>query len=181
MNLLNNRYSDCYFRIVERARARGKIEGERHHVIPVSLGGTNVKSNLVWLTLKEHFVCHLLLLKMTEGLARKKMSAAFVLMSGRAHGEVKTRTAKMYALARQGLADRTREQWKDPAHRANVTAQMSKNSKQRVVDGWVPPWKGKTRTEEFRLAQSARQTGKPMSEDALNRLRADRGLAPVKL
>lgn len=34
---------------------------ERHHVIPKCMGGSNDKENLVYLTAREHFVCHKLL------------------------------------------------------------------------------------------------------------------------
>jgi hypothetical protein len=46
---------------------------EKHHIIPKSLGGSNDVSNLVCLTAKEHFICHLLLPKMTTGDQKKKM------------------------------------------------------------------------------------------------------------
>ena len=37
---------------------------EKHHIIPKSLGGSDDKCNIVELTAREHFVCHLLLSKM---------------------------------------------------------------------------------------------------------------------
>lgn len=40
---------------------------EAHHILPKSLGGTNEKSNLVRLTAREHFICHLLLAKIYGG------------------------------------------------------------------------------------------------------------------
>ena len=36
---------------------------EKHHILPRCLGGSNNKSNLVRLTAREHFICHLLLVK----------------------------------------------------------------------------------------------------------------------
>ena len=48
---------------------------EKHHIIPLSFGGTDDWSNKVRLTAKEHFVAHLLLLKWCEtefGLFHKK-------------------------------------------------------------------------------------------------------------
>lgn len=46
---------------------------EKHHIIPESLGGSNDDDNLVRLTAREHFICHLLLTKMLEGEAKAKM------------------------------------------------------------------------------------------------------------
>jgi hypothetical protein len=79
-----NKYSQTYCSIIERAKSR-LIEGytERHHIIPKSMGGSDDLSNLVDLTAREHFICHLLLPKMTEGEHYHKMLRAYVIMSGR--------------------------------------------------------------------------------------------------
>jgi hypothetical protein len=78
---INNKYTTIYFAIITRAKDR-MITGyvEKHHVIPKSLGGNNSKSNIVTLTAKEHYICHRLLVKMTEGLNKKKMVYALNLM-----------------------------------------------------------------------------------------------------
>jgi len=46
---------------------------EEHHIIPKSLGGTDNKNNLAILTGREHFICHWLLTKMTDGVYYEKM------------------------------------------------------------------------------------------------------------
>jgi hypothetical protein len=73
---LHNKYSQYYFNITNRAKSRildKSIYTENHHIIPKSLGGGNDKSNLVRLTAREHFICHLLLPKFTEGNNQIKM------------------------------------------------------------------------------------------------------------
>ena len=77
----DNKYTRWYYRIIDRAALR-KLDGysERHHIMPKSLGGSDKKDNLVRLTAKEHFICHLLLTKMTTGDAKKKMSYALWLI-----------------------------------------------------------------------------------------------------
>jgi hypothetical protein len=79
-----NKYSQTYYSIIERAKSR-LIEGytETHHIVPRSMGGSDDDTNLVKLTAREHFICHLLLPKMTEGTARHKMIRAYIIMSGR--------------------------------------------------------------------------------------------------
>jgi hypothetical protein len=74
---LLNKYTRCYFSIIERARTR-TLEGysEKHHIIPRSLGGSDRKDNLVKLTAREHFICHLLLVKMVVGDSKYKMARA---------------------------------------------------------------------------------------------------------
>lgn len=54
---------------------------EKHHIIPRSLGGTDDKNNIVNLSAKEHFICHLLLTKIhSSGPAHFKMIRAFMMM-----------------------------------------------------------------------------------------------------
>jgi hypothetical protein len=54
-------YNKIYNQIVERAQSR-ILEGygENHHILPKCLGGKD-KNNIVRLTAREHFLCHLLL------------------------------------------------------------------------------------------------------------------------
>jgi hypothetical protein len=67
--------------IVSKAKERVYlVQGEKHHIIPRSLGGNNSKDNIILLTYREHFICHLLLTKMTEGEERRKMCFAIKCM-----------------------------------------------------------------------------------------------------
>jgi hypothetical protein len=56
---------------------------ERHHILPRSLGGNDDKSNLVDLSAREHYICHLLLTKIyTKGSQEYyKMIKAYNLMA----------------------------------------------------------------------------------------------------
>ena len=98
----NKFYSKVYFSTIEKAVQRGwkKARGrERHHIIPQSLGGSNDKSNLVYLSCREHFLCHWLLVKMTEGEYYHKM--VYALMGMRAENKQQERyhtifTARVY-------------------------------------------------------------------------------------
>ena len=58
-------YSFHYKKLIERARTRKTPSGyiERHHIIPVCLGGTNDDDNIVSLLAEEHYCAHLLLAK----------------------------------------------------------------------------------------------------------------------
>lgn len=101
----NNKYTCWYYQIIDRAKTR-KVDGyvERHHIVPKSLGGTNIKDNLVSLTAREHFVCHLLLTKMTNGEDKKKMSRAFWLMA-KGTGKRYRPCSKLYEIARKLFVD----------------------------------------------------------------------------
>lgn len=79
---LPNKYTRIYYQIIDRAKIR-TVSGyvEKHHIIPKSLGGSNNKSNIVSLTAKEHFICHMLLIRMVEPQYRQKMIHAWWAMS----------------------------------------------------------------------------------------------------
>jgi hypothetical protein len=57
-------YTKIYNNLIEKARSR-ILEGyqEKHHVIPRCMNGTNDITNLVGLTPEEHYIAHLLLVK----------------------------------------------------------------------------------------------------------------------
>lgn len=82
---LNNKYSKWYYSIINKAKLRVDNFGymEKHHIIPRSLGGSRKnKDNIVSLTPKEHFICHLLLTKMTTGQHQYKMLKALTMLMG---------------------------------------------------------------------------------------------------
>lgn len=49
--MLENKYTSCYINIINKAKNR-LLDGyyETHHIVPKSLGGSNLKENLVKLT-----------------------------------------------------------------------------------------------------------------------------------
>lgn len=83
---LDNKYTRWYYSIINNGIARNfksKKDAktalgyvERHHIVPRSLGGDDSKSNLVYLTGREHIICHVLLTRMTIGINKKSMQHA---------------------------------------------------------------------------------------------------------
>jgi hypothetical protein len=64
-----NKYTKWYFNIINHAKNCTLSDSsyyEIHHIIPKSLNGSNRRTNLVKLTAREHFIVHLLLIKMVE-------------------------------------------------------------------------------------------------------------------
>ena len=91
---LQNKYTKCYYNIIDLAKSRSlpnEIYTERHHIIPRSLGGSNDPTNLVKLTAREHFICHLLLPKMLTGVGRRNMTFAIWSMLNRDHSKQRSR------------------------------------------------------------------------------------------
>lgn len=118
---LENKYTKWYYAIVQQAQTRTiQIKGEKHHIIPESFylnrkrkgsagwleGDPDDPSNLVTLTEHEHFVCHLLLPKMTTGPAKHKSLRAIMGMST-LHGPGQDRkrlTGRRYAAIAKELS-----------------------------------------------------------------------------
>jgi len=85
---LENKYSKFYFDIINKAKSQNRIKlnrsninyvyYEKHHILPKSLFPelATSKDNLVLLTAREHFICHLLLVKMTTGINKNRMMSA---------------------------------------------------------------------------------------------------------
>lgn len=73
-----------YDALILKAKLREKLEGyvEKHHIIPVALGGSNAKWNLVLLTAREHYIAHLLLFKHYRifGTPKEKSSTAYTML-----------------------------------------------------------------------------------------------------
>ena len=102
---ISNKYHAWYYAIVTNAQSRISNPSnyyERHHIIPKSLGGSNAKTNLVKLTAREHFVCHLLLVKFVQSeLHKYKMKNAVAkFMSARSH-QIRVLNSRQYQLCRE--------------------------------------------------------------------------------
>lgn len=99
-------YKKIYDSIIERASGRKKIRRgqpnyvyyERHHVLPKCLGGSDEKNNIVFLTAEEHWVAHLLLVKMNPGNHKLVFACQAMSMTG---GNSKRTTNKMFGWIRR--------------------------------------------------------------------------------
>jgi len=108
MLFLQNKYTSWYFSIIAKAKERTS-EGytEKHHIVPRTLGGKNDKSNIVVLTAREHFICHLLLTKMLIDNNRHKMVYALHMLSN-AYNKLHQRykpSSKLYEYERKLFAE----------------------------------------------------------------------------
>ena len=86
-------YQKIYNSIVNRGKGR-ILEGykEKHHIIPRCIGGTNEDANLVLLTPEEHYLCHLLLVKIYPNNMRLVKAAMFMVSSN----DTQHRNNKLY-------------------------------------------------------------------------------------
>jgi hypothetical protein len=105
---LVNKYTTWYNSIIDRAKTRSSLPGykEKHHIIPKSLGGSNLKTNIVALTAREHVVCHILLTKMVSGKDVHKMAQAAWMMVVVSKGHVRYKISnRKYEQLRLAMSD----------------------------------------------------------------------------
>lgn len=140
---LNNKYRQWYYNIIQN-RLSNPATGytERHHILPKSLGGSNEQSNLVALTAREHYLCHLLLIKITNGNAHTSMLRAFNAFKMSGSKNPRQLTARQYQTARlltQGLPAWNSGKQHSPETRAKISASRK---------GQQSPMKGKQFSNE---------------------------------
>jgi hypothetical protein len=163
---LTNKYTKWYESIITNSQLRVNQTGyfEKHHIIPKSLGGSNDPSNLVKLTPKEHYICHLLLTKMVTGDAQIKMwYGHYMMMKGIKRYKP---SARMYQLAKYHLREANKKrpgpnlgkklspeqrQKLSIAHKGKSLGPMSEEHKQKLR---VP------KSEEHKKALSLARLGK---------------------
>jgi len=105
---IDNKYKKWYDAIITKAQSRSQVlsYSEIHHILPRSLGGSDSSENLVTLSAREHFICHLLLSKFTIGNDKRKMCFA-VRMMAQVTGEFQNRytpSSRIYELIKSEIS-----------------------------------------------------------------------------
>lgn len=100
-----NSYLKEYYNIINNNKILDPTSQycEKHHIIPKSLNGSNKKDNIVYLSAKDHFLCHKLLVKFTTGINNQKMwNALWRMMNKQSYSQQRdyTFTEKEYEEAR---------------------------------------------------------------------------------
>ena len=203
--MLINKYSKLYHKITSNAKQRiNEGYNELHHIIPQSMGGSNDKENLVELTAREHFICHWLLIKMTEGEDRSKMLYALNGMKAenryqqRYHTKITARVYEKYRIEHaENHSKRMKgrpawnkgrklegEELEKQRERTKNRKQMSPETKTKWIADRVATVTGTKRSEQAKQNISLALKGKlkgPMSEEEkLKRSITQKGVAKVK-
>jgi hypothetical protein len=199
--MIENKYTKLYYKITSNAKQR-ITEGytELHHIIPQSMGGSNNKENLVHLTAREHFICHWLLIKMTEGEDRSKMLYALNGMKAenryqqRYHTKITARVYEKYRIEHaenHSKRMKGRKAWNkgvpqtEEHKEKNRQAALQRAPKsEETIAKWKESRAGYIASEETKQKQSLALKGKlkgPMSEEEkLKRSVTQKGVAKVK-
>lgn len=174
---INNKYSKMYFNIIEKAIKENRVKlpvsdtnfiyYESHHIIPRSLGGN--KEQVAILTAKEHFICHLLLCKMTTGKARSKMLHALKCMQemkGKEHSQqryssklyqkLKEEICKAMSDLRTGVPNyklrghKRSKEFKEKLKKSFSLSDKHKNARMKNLELATAKNLGKKRSDEFK-------------------------------
>lgn len=96
-------YQAHYDRLIDRARSR-ILDGycEWHHIVPRCMHGSDDPTNLVSLTPEEHYVAHLLLVKIHPN--NRKLLGAAMMMTGKYNPLTPGRNNKSYGWLRRRFA-----------------------------------------------------------------------------
>jgi hypothetical protein len=150
-------YQKIYNQIIERAKTR-QLDGykERHHIIPKCLGGNNDKSNLVDLTAREHFLCHMLLVEIYSN--EYKLKHALFLM---AIGKQKIKE-KTYV-----ISSRIYERLKTEYSEMLVGKQQTQETKDKKSKSMSKVWDNKTKEEMSEIGHKRWNTRKENKTDKI--------------
>lgn len=154
---IENKYKKWYFLLINRAFDR-KDGDEQHHIIPRSLGGNSAKSNLVWLSYREHYIAHLLLTKFTKGEDRYKMLCAIQNFMER--GRQDKFSSRMYSGLRKEWIKLLSKRYTGKGH-PNYGKTWSEETKKKLSE----VRKGKRKSEAHRAKIGKANLGHTVSEE----------------
>ena len=163
-------YIHVYWSIIHN-RMHNKVDGyvENHHIIPRSEGGPDNNDNIVALTAREHYICHLLLAKIYNDY---KMLSAVVFM------QCKTKRQKrdfkfnshLYEQIRKDFSIKNSEahKGKQAWNKGIPQSEEAKKKNSEAHKGKPSHLKGKHLTAETKAKLSAARKGKkfkPLSDE----------------
>jgi len=168
------KYENIYSQIVERAKHR-VLEGykETHHITPRCMGGTDEKDNLVDLTDREHFICHLLLTRIYPEHKGLRLAIWNMCNAKRSYQGRYKPNSRLYEMIRTEYRELIKGENHPSYGRKNsdeVRQKMSQIAKRRFENN-PGTFKGRTHSEETRKKLSNNMKGKLQSSHQKNRVK----------
>lgn len=159
-------YQKIYDVLIAKAQARNVLHEykEAHHILPRCMGGTDLPSNLVNLTAKEHFIAHLLLAHIYNN---SKLWVAVIMMKGkkgryinsRLYEIAKKRRAKFMLGNQYAKGAKINEKAKEAVRQSNKNRVFTETMKEKCT------FKGKKHTEEHKEKMRKIMTNRVFSEE----------------
>jgi len=103
-SVVSNKYLTWYLLLCSRNRDTGYVE--KHHIVPSSFGGGNHKKNIVCLSAREHYVAHVMLIRCSLGIFRRKaaLAAHYMLTECAKHQRAYISKSRNYEFIRREFA-----------------------------------------------------------------------------
>lgn len=176
---INNKYLKWYEELTSNPVTTGVVE--KHHIVPKSIIPNN---NLVSLSLRQHYIAHLLLVKCVTPIYRKKMLYAVTAMKFKIVNRIKINSRVFEKLKIEANAARS-ESLKGRTHNEEARAKIkekralqvisdeTKEKMSRAHKGRKQPRDAVEKVREFHI-------GRKRSEETKQRLREERaGRVPL--
>lgn len=156
-------YTRIYNQIIERAQTR-ELDGyvEKHHIVPKCMDGLDVKENIVKLTAREHFLCHMLLCEIYP--KENKLKHALFLM---AIGKQKVKE-KTYV-----IGSRVYERLKTEFSEMLTGKPQTRETKNKKSKSMLDVWEGKTKEEMSEIGQKRWETRRKNGNDKVTQKQAE--------
>ena len=171
-------YKNHYEKLIERSKYR-KVIGyvEKHHIIPKCLGGGNEDSNISFLTPEEHYLAHLLLVKIYPNEPKLLMAARYMCYGNKKNGERKNNKIFGWLRRKHAEAMRTMNLGKLQSKETIAKRSLSTLGKKRMPLSIESIEK---RTATRKLKESGKKR-KPRSEETKKKLsEANKGKRPTE-
>ena len=168
---LQNKYTKCYYNIIDRAKSRDLSKEtyiEKHHIIPKSLGGLNNKDNLVKLTAKEHRLAHILLPRMTiNPLHTKSMWYALWMMlrTKNTNQQRKISKGSAFEVAKIKVAENSSQ-----LHKGKTVSKETREKLSKSCQGRPSPNKGRAMSENQKQKLSIAHKGKIIAPETVSKI-----------
>jgi hypothetical protein len=129
-------YKKIYDSLIERGKNRILVEyGEKHHIVPRCLGGTDDKTNLVKLTPEEHYVAHQLLVKIYPNNHLLVKAVSMMIPNrpnNKMYGWIRKKVSEVKSIEQSGTGNsQYGTRW---VH--NSETKQNKKIKGQIEDGW---------------------------------------------
>lgn len=124
-------YKKIYNNLIERAKFRELTTyKEKHHILPKCMGGNNTKENLVYLTAREHYIAHLLLVKIHPNVDGLKIAVwAMINLSNKQHQRTYNVSSRIYETYRIYASNITKKWFNDSSNIEKIINRNEKISK----------------------------------------------------
>lgn len=149
-----NKYYRWYIQLVEKRKASPLTTTytESHHIIPKSLGGSNELENQVRLSAREHYIAHLLLVKMDmPEVYHKKMLYAYHMMATMNNGRKRNRAKQPMGVAYK-VSGRVYETFKKER-----SDDLSSRMRQLFIDNPKHPLFVRTENQKKKISESTKK------------------------